>query len=353
MKPHVVHARCLGAMLVIASALGGAGPLRSADEAAPPELLPPPAATQAARANTNRASWEPREREEVVEQLRREIEQATARNAQTITAALSAMEPALAGMHQRNMEALEKSNRTVLTAAGAFVAVALLALLGIALVLVRAIGRVSEVVAMTAQRGPTPAFGAGLPALGPVGSPGTTAAEQTSGKFLGAVDQLQTRIQELEQMLQRTVPGAVGTGALGASTSGAESGNIRSLPANVAVSASRSGALDPASEVAMLIGKGQALMNLDEVEEALNCFDRALALAPDNADALVKRGLALEKLQNWELAAETYSRAIALDDTLTVAYLYKGGVCNRLQRYREAIDCYEEALRAEKRRRAS
>jgi len=58
-------------------------------------------------------------------------------------------------------------------------------------------------------------------------------------------------------------------------------------------------------------------------------------------------------MQDWEQALDSYTRAIARDSSLTVAYLYRGGVCNRLQRYREALESYEEALRTEKKSRAS
>jgi tetratricopeptide (TPR) repeat protein len=67
----------------------------------------------------------------------------------------------------------------------------------------------------------------------------------------------------------------------------------------------------------------------------------------DDLEALVRRGLAFEKLQNWEQALESYNRAIAADSSLTIAYLYKGGVCNRLQRHQEALDSYEQALQTE------
>jgi tetratricopeptide (TPR) repeat protein len=101
----------------------------------------------------------------------------------------------------------------------------------------------------------------------------------------------------------------------------------------------------------VLLGKGQALLNLDAPEQALACFDEVLGLDPNNAEAYVRRGLAF-KLQNWEQALENYDRAIAADQALTIAYLYKGGVCNRLQRHKEALESYEQALQTESKVRA-
>jgi tetratricopeptide (TPR) repeat protein len=105
--------------------------------------------------------------------------------------------------------------------------------------------------------------------------------------------------------------------------------------------------LQPVDQVSLLLGKGQALLNLGEAEQALSCFDQAVALSPNHADALVKRGMALEKLQRMEAAIESYDRAIAANASMTLAYLYKGAVCNRLQRFREALECYENALKSE------
>src|SRR5206468_4080927 len=93
-----------------------------------------------------------------------------------------------------------------------------------------------------------------------------------------------------------------------------------------------------ASHLSLLIGKGQALLNLGQAEDALRCFDQAAALDSTNAETFVKRGIALEKLQRTEEALLSYNRAISADGSMTLAYLYKGSVCNRLQRFREALD---------------
>jgi tetratricopeptide (TPR) repeat protein len=130
--------------------------------------------------------------------------------------------------------------------------------------------------------------------------------------------------------------------------------NISPLPAHdVPVVRKVGEPTDAASRTGLLLGKGQALLNLDQTDQALECFDEILALDPNHTEALLRRGLALERMENWEKALESYDRAIALDGALTVAYLYKGGVCNKLQRHREALESYEHALRAERRSRAS
>jgi len=72
-----------------------------------------------------------------------------------------------------------------------------------------------------------------------------------------------------------------------------------------------------------------------------------LTLDPRNTEAFVKKGAALEKLKRLEDAVVCYDRAIAVDESMTLAYLYKGGVYNQLERFGEALQCYEKALRTQ------
>ena len=101
------------------------------------------------------------------------------------------------------------------------------------------------------------------------------------------------------------------------------------------------------ARIALLLGKGQALLNLQQADTALTCFDEVIALDSTNAEAFVKKGMALEQLGTLDEAIDCYDRAIALDNSMTMAYLSKGGVFNRLERYGEALQCYEQALRAQ------
>src|SRR5207247_9265364 len=73
-------------------------------------------------------------------------------------------------------------------------------------------------------------------------------------------------------------------------------------------------------EIALLLGKGQSLLHLDQTEEAIACFNEVLALDPQHTEALVKKGTALEKIKRLEDAIECYDRAIAVDDSMTLAY---------------------------------
>ena len=290
---------------------------------------------------------------EMIEQIRREMDAALARNAEAINgASLALIEPALARIQQRQTEALQGANRTVLLVAGIFATVGFLAIVIITLILVRALGRFSEVAAANGPaRRELPAPSGNVKSLEPPADSqaADSAVAQTSARFTGAIEQLQRRIRELEHGLQTTSEGEAG-GSIA---------QARALPVAAHETPSPGGA-DPQTEPAVvtsrtvvLLGKGQSLMNLGEAKDALSCFEQALALEPNNTDLLVKKGLALEQLENWDEALGSYNRALSLDPGLTVAYLYKGGVCNRLQRYQEALQSYERALHTERQAESS
>jgi len=302
---------------------------------------------------------------QALDQLRRELDKSTARNAEAITSSLSLVESTMSRMHERQMESMHNSNRTVLIIAGVFAGVGFVCLVLISLVLMRTIGRFSELSAATPNRGhllgpgqPVAALGSGETAPARAGT-----AEEVSNRFQSALEQLQKRILELEQSAQPAPANGTSIRAGAAvmdslpeapKTTATIAPMVATvdiqplLPDDEPASKAASEEAQPGSRVSVLLGKGQALLNLDSAESALQCFEEALALEPNHADALVKKGMALEKMQDWERALECYNRAIAADRSITVAYLYRGGVCNRLQRYREALESYEQALQTEK-----
>ena len=312
-------------------------------------------ALQAVSASTQistNAEAELRKTQESIEKLRRELEARSAQNSEALTASLRLIETSMGRMHDRHMEAVQSSNRAILTVAGVFAAVGIIGLIFILILLARALGRFSEIAISTAPRGLLGA-GQGGGLLGGGDGPGSRqgSAEEASGRFQGANDQFQKRIHELEQSAQAST--MAGTRSRAALAKPADGLNIEPLMPEDTIPGATSEGEPPASRSTVLLGKGQALLNLDATETAMECFDEVLDLEPNNAEALVKRGMAFEKMQDWENALDNYDRAITADSSMTVAYLYRGGVCNRLQRYREALESYEQALLTEKSSRAS
>ena len=70
-------------------------------------------------------------------------------------------------------------------------------------------------------------------------------------------------------------------------------------------------------------------------------------MEPNHAETLIKKGEALERMRRSEEAILCYDAAIAADGGMTIAYLHKGGLFNRMERYEEALKCYEQALRTQ------
>src|SRR6266496_2113670 len=169
--------------------------------------------------------------QEAIDRLRREIDQSAARNAEAITAGLSLIEPTLQRMHERQMEAVQSSNRTLLLVAGIFAALGFVGLIFILLILVRAIGRFSELAMMVGPRGHMLGSSQSLAVLGPgemaTARPG--ASEQASGRFQGAIEQLQKRIRELEQSVQSAAMESTGSHSNAPQRSVAARSNVEPL----------------------------------------------------------------------------------------------------------------------------
>jgi len=266
---------------------------------------------------------------------------------------LGALEELLSTQTTAAMESTRSANRMTLLVISGGAAAVLAGLLIAAWILARTVRQVSE--RLAANLPTVPRFNLDLPApesggtaiqLAPAG-----AAEQVSERFFSAIERLEKRVVELEGTVPNAHPELPASGP----QPGHSEGNTGPLEFSVrALNQKQYGPVSAPDSVAspgpatMWMGKGQSLMNLGLVEDALDCYDRAIELDTEAAaEAYIKRGMALERLGQLEAAVENYERAIAADNSLTLAYLYKGAACNRLQRYREALDCYDRAIQCE------
>lgn len=279
-----------------------------------------------------------------LERNREESERLAARNAEALAARLQLIEQAVSTQRARDLEALQNANRLLLIIAGSFAGVGFVAMLLTAYLQWRAVNRLAEFSALlpAASRATLPLA---LPEPAMVGA---GAAEQSNARLFGALGRLEKRILELEHTTQLQPPA---DGAEGKTVTPPHSGPT----ADGATSATGSGAApvttDKNDHIALLLAKGQSLLNLDKATEALDCFNEILAQQPKHPEALVKKGIALEQLRQIDEALRCYDNAIAADESLTIAYLQKGGLFNRLERYEEALRCYEAALRSQEKDR--
>lgn len=262
-----------------------------------------------------------------IEQSRKDAEAAAQQNADLIAARLNLIEQAINRQHSQEAEMANNSTRFALIIAALLGGLGLIVMVLTAWFLVRTTRQFSEISAFAGQ----PALGHTPPA-GLLSDPQTLsradAAALSGGRLLGAIERLEKRIYDIEHSALVAHPSsetATGDHSAGnGSPSHAES-----------------------TQTALLLGKAQSLLHLDQTEDAVAVFDEVLALDPRNTEALVKKGAALERLKRLEDAIACYDRAIAVDDSMTLAYLYKGGVFNQLERFGEALQCYEKALRSQ------
>jgi tetratricopeptide (TPR) repeat protein len=282
-----------------------------------------------------------------VEQNRKEARDATVQAAEALANRLQGIEQALASQRARELDSMQSTNRVMLIVAGSFATLGFVAMLLMAYFQWRTVNGLAEISAALPM---SRALGAGtaMAALGPgdshlvAGGP----AEQSNLRLLGAMEQLEKRLHDLEHTSRPPATRTAEPSA--ASTNGNEepaSANGSSEVSPRDVSGSSEG-----NRVSMLLGKGQSMLHLDDAEGAIACFDEALALEPNNTETLVKKGAALERLQRLSEAIECYDRAIAADGSMTIAYLHKGGLFNRMERFNEALECYEKALRTQEKR---
>jgi tetratricopeptide (TPR) repeat protein len=266
-----------------------------------------------------------------IEDSRREAAAESKRDADTLTTRIQTLEDNLAAQRANDVEMAQKNQQVTLMLAIAFGLIVVAAVLFMAYLQWRAVARLVELSALRPQEF---SFGTGH-AVPPLVS--NAAVEQSNARLSGVVDLLQKRILELEQSVRATLVEEIPSTANGSHTN--------SDPNNGSPAAG-----DRAECVANLLAEGQSLLDEHAPEKALECFEVALGLEPEHAEALVKKGGALEKLGRTDEAIACYDRAIAVDETLTIAHLHKGGLFNRLARYDEALRCYEQALRTQEKK---
>ena len=92
-----------------------------------------------------------------------------------------------------------------------------------------------------------------------------------------------------------------------------------------------------------LNARGYELQEQRRHEDALDCFDRALALQPDHVHALNNRGNALLDLKRHEEAMASFDRVLELDPDYAEAYNNRGVVLINLGRDEGALASLERA----------
>ena len=90
---------------------------------------------------------------------------------------------------------------------------------------------------------------------------------------------------------------------------------------------------------------GEILLDQQRFDEAEALFERAAALAPDNALCFINQGLlAFQCRQDFAGAIELAKKAIAVDDRCDVAYAHLAQIYMQTGQQQQAIDNYEQGM---------
>ncbi len=91
-------------------------------------------------------------------------------------------------------------------------------------------------------------------------------------------------------------------------------------------------------------GKGTALYNQGNYRKALDAYQRAIEIDPESVVGWVSAGLALHRLQRSQQALVHFERALSLDTEYVAAWNGKGDAQLNMNLFAEALHSYEQAL---------
>ncbi len=100
----------------------------------------------------------------------------------------------------------------------------------------------------------------------------------------------------------------------------------------------------PAENASDWNDKGISLATLNRWAEAVECYDKSLALAPGSPAVHSNRGTARSNLGRVDEALQDFDRAIALDTLYSAPWQNKALLYARAQRNEEALACIERSL---------
>ena len=96
-------------------------------------------------------------------------------------------------------------------------------------------------------------------------------------------------------------------------------------------------------DIDALIGKGNALGGLKDLEGAINCFSEVLRIQPENANALLGKARCLFAVEDYTNAVKYYDLVLNEDNDYR-ALNGKGWVLIKLGEWNRALTCFNEVL---------
>jgi tetratricopeptide (TPR) repeat protein len=96
-----------------------------------------------------------------------------------------------------------------------------------------------------------------------------------------------------------------------------------------------------------LFKKGINLMADEKLEEAIDVFEQALRIEPDNVETLMKLGYARFHLEDYSQALKVYDKILEIDVTNPEAWNLKGLVHYEQKNYSKALSSVEKAIESD------
>ena len=93
--------------------------------------------------------------------------------------------------------------------------------------------------------------------------------------------------------------------------------------------------------------KGVSLDKLGRNKEALECYNKAIELNPENATYWHMKGLSLNRLERYEEAIFCFDKTLALNPNDKAVWYAKGLALKRLKRFENAIKCFDKTIELE------
>ncbi|MGE5634650.1 MAG: tetratricopeptide repeat protein, partial [Deltaproteobacteria bacterium] len=87
--------------------------------------------------------------------------------------------------------------------------------------------------------------------------------------------------------------------------------------------------------------KGSSLGNLLKHNEAIQCFDKAIEIDPNNAYAWSYKGVTLYKLGKRDESIQCYDKALEIDPNNASTWSNKGLALSNLGKHDDAIQCFD------------
>ena len=106
--------------------------------------------------------------------------------------------------------------------------------------------------------------------------------------------------------------------------------------------------VDPSYNIKKLFKKGINLMADEKLDDAVEVFEQALRIEPDNVEVLMKLGYARFHLDDHNDALKVYDKVLEVDVTNPEAWNLKGLVHYEQKKYAQALDAVNKAIESDK-----